>query len=74
VELVGGGAGHDGDHVAAEADPEGVVLGGDGDDLTGVHHADWDSLGGNYVRERRLHFADLPSLHTESAEIVWHCR
>ena len=36
VDFVAGGAGHDGDGFAVDDQPEAVVLGHDGDDLSGL--------------------------------------
>ena len=47
VDLVAGRAGHDANGVAVDDQPEVVALGDDGDDLSGVGHADLDVLAGD---------------------------
>jgi hypothetical protein len=44
VALPAAGAGHSGDSLAVDVELECVVVGGDGDDLAGVDHADLDAL------------------------------
>ena len=48
MDLACGGAGHDADGLPVDDEPEGVVLGGDGDDLARVDQADLDLLGGDH--------------------------
>jgi len=47
VDFTAGGAGHRDDVFAVDDQPEGVVLGDDGDDLSCVGHADLEALAGD---------------------------
>src|SRR5215469_3050830 len=47
VDFAAGGAGHDADVLAVDDQPESIVLGDDGDDLSCVGHADVDALAGD---------------------------